>query len=387
MFLETQFYLKEKGLQSLQNEFGIEVRENEDSVILNYGIASGQKTHPIVRECRSLCLDKTNWSVNARSFRRFFNLHECPELHKDFNWNNFTCYEKCDGSLISLYYNNKKWRINTRSTFGDGKINDFDISWEELFFNTLTPFIRTLPPYIHIDYSLDKDWTFVFELCSLYNKVVRHYERPTLYLLAAFCNSTDLELQDDELDKLANGLGVKRPQRYEFKNCDDILSFINKPDLDATFEGFVVKDNENRRLKIKNLKYLALSSIRGNGEFSPKRILPLILSNNQNDIDELVSYFPEIKSEVEALQNKVNMLRYQMECIWTYANQLQVQKDFALSIKDNYFAPILFEARKRKVHPNNLVNVDNIDLVSKILERNKNANASDRKNEMDSSFK
>lgn len=367
MFLETQFYLKEKGLQALQDEFGIEVRENEDSVILNYGIASGQKTHPIVRECRSLCLNKLDWSIQSRSFRRFFNLAECVELHKDFNWDNFVCYEKCDGSIISLYYNlyNGRWQINTRSTFGDGKINDFQITWQELFFNTFKP------PVDH-DYVLSSRYTYVFEMCSLYNKVVRHYESPTLYLLAAFNRFVDKELSDEELDNVAKKLCVERPQRYEFKNCDDILSYINDPELDATFEGFVVKDNENRRLKIKNLKYLALSSIRGNGEFSPKRILPLILSQNQNDIDELISYFPEIKPEIEALQHKVNLLKYQMECIWAYASQLQVQKDFALAIKNQYFAPIFFEARKRKVHPNDLVNVDNIDLISKILERQQN---------------
>mgnify|MGYP001296035369 CR=1 FL=1 len=80
--LEVQKYLKNKTLDDLNIEFGIKIKEHDELplVILNYSMIDhgtiGNKTHPIVCECRGLVLEVGSWNIVARSFYRFFNFGE-----------------------------------------------------------------------------------------------------------------------------------------------------------------------------------------------------------------------------------------------------------------------------------------------------------------------
>ena len=87
--LKVQAYLINNGLDRLKEEFSIKTTENDydNRILLNYDQIKSPKTNRVVRDCRGLCLDKTDFSLISRSFGRFFNYTECPENDKNFDWN------------------------------------------------------------------------------------------------------------------------------------------------------------------------------------------------------------------------------------------------------------------------------------------------------------
>ena len=122
--LAVQEYLRSgKTLEQLKEELGIKFVQHEDGrVILNYCQIEIPKTHPIAMECRGLTLDsKNNWNIVAKAYDRFFNLGEHLELTNQFDWSDFECYTKEDGSIMLLYYHNDEWYVNTRGSFADSE--------------------------------------------------------------------------------------------------------------------------------------------------------------------------------------------------------------------------------------------------------------------------
>src|SRR5690606_13355229 len=114
----------------------------------------------------------------ARSFSRFFNWGEMAEEMPLFNWNDCYATSKEDGSLMILYHYAGQWRVNTRGSFADGICGFSGKTWAELFFEVLD--IRDIEHYC------DQDFSYVFEFCSLHNKVVRKYDNSQAFLLAGF---------------------------------------------------------------------------------------------------------------------------------------------------------------------------------------------------------
>lgn len=330
MTLEVQKYLNVGSLDGLTNEFGIvsNHHDTEPLVILNYDQIESPKTHPIVRECRGLVLEKNTWRVVAKSFNRFFNLNETPDIHKNFNWSKFTCAEKLDGSLILLYYY-KGWRFNTRGSWANGEINGWNKTWREVIDE-----IVNIKPDTHI--ALNPNYTYVLELCSVYNKVVTYYPTPTLYHLTTYDNNTLEELPD-----LTSPIFPKAPL-FSFSSLDEILQYVNS--REGTFEGVVLRDSNGMRIKIKNPKYLELHKIKGNGNIA--RLDNLIVFILDNETDELLSYFPEVQEQVDKYAPLVKSFCDNAVNVYNENRHIENQKEFALKVKDTPYAPLCFTARK-----------------------------------------
>jgi hypothetical protein len=255
--LKIQQYLQTNGLQALQENYGIKSTEHEDGrIILNYHQIDSDhlKYEDIVREARGLVLNKTDWSLVARSFPRFFNLGECKQVQDKFQWEQSIAMEKVDGSLILIYYWNGSWRINTRGGFGDNPINDSPFTFAQLVEGTLPDGWRS---------SFDPTITYVGELCSLYNKVVKHYASPTFYLLTTFIG--EMELTHSATNDIAKEAGLQIPEEHLFEDVCDVQAFLTeKASKDPTYEGVVLRDKNNRRLKAKSSSYVHLHRLSNN---------------------------------------------------------------------------------------------------------------------------
>lgn len=358
--LAVQSFLTKGGdLAKLNELYGITIVEHptDPLVILNYSQIDSPKMDPIVMECRGLCLEKGTWDIVARSFTRFFNMGEALEQTSMFDWNKFTVTEKCDGSLMTMYCYGNKWRVNTRGSFAQGEIaTGTGMTWEEVFWST------GINPRSSI---VTHDNSYVFELCSPYNKIVRTYDRPLLFLLGMFHNSTGYDYGNAVLDVYAHGMRVGRPQKLDLKTAKEVVYFLeNHPD--PTYEGVVVRDWTNLRMKIKNPRYVALHHLRGEGEnrFSPKYLIPFILAG---ETDELVTYFPEVEPNIRAFSAQVEELRKQLMETWEAAKGIENQKEFALYIRPRTeLAALLFMARQGGRDPAELFR-ENPDLILKRL--------------------
>jgi len=329
-------------------------------VAINYCQIDSPKHHKVVRECRGLVLEVGTWDVAARSFTRFFNAGECPAEEAKFDWTNFSAEEKADGSLMLLYWHEADgiWRVNTRGSFALGEIQPgLGKTWEEAFY-------LALPNEKALD-DLPKGNTYVFEFCSRWNKVVRDYPDPTLFLLTSFANATGAELSEFVLDNYAKLLRVKRPERYTLSTLAEVAAFTNSQE--ATFEGCVLRDRHGMRLKVKNPSYVALHHLKDNGNvFATKRLVPLLLRNEHH---EVLTAFPEAAPRLVEVATRMGANLAQMQMAWDIAKQAKSQKDFALLVNE-YGGPlrsILFTARKLGKTPWEVYQ-DSEDLVVKTLE-------------------
>ena len=68
---------------------------------------------------------------------------------------------------------------------------------------------------------------------------------------------------------------------------------------DEHFEGFVLRDYHNNRVKLKSAEYMELFFIKGDGVFSNRKILELILKEQDDDV---VSNFPEYKDDFDTIR-------------------------------------------------------------------------------------
>lgn len=348
------------ALEVLESHYGItNVRNDEDErVILNYDLIDSPKTDPIVKECRGLVLEHWSWKIVARSFPRFFNYGECLTETIRFNWNDFTCTSKEDGSLILLYWYKDKWRVNTRNSFGQGEVGISGKTWEEHVFSILKDVSH-----------LDKDNTYIFELVGPHNKVVRSYSTTSLFLLTIIDNKTGTEYISSEVDYRALRLGVARPATHHFTSAQELTEFL-QDHPEATFEGFVVRDNTGLRLKIKNPRYVALHRLRGNGDglFTIKNLISFILAE-VDDESEILTYFPEVKDIFYQYKKKIDNALDEMYIAWEKAKNIRSQKEFAITVKgQTKFDSILFKARKSGRSPREIWR-ESSDLIIKKLFR------------------
>lgn len=334
--LVVQEYLNRHSLDDLSRYYGIEITSYEDGrIILNYSQINSPKIHEIVRDCRALVLD-SDFNLISRSFRRFYNIGEDID---NFNFDDCIYYTKEDGSLINLYWWNGQWRINTRGSFGEGFINNSDKTWRDVF-------IEACPNYS----KLDPKFTYAFELCSPYNQVVRLYKEPAAFLLSAFDGENELP-HNSNIFADAERLGITLVSTYNFSGQDELTTFLERCMLsDPTFEGFVLRDVNNNRLKIKNTSYLNLHRLNNNGNVAhPKNLIPLIMDS---EIDEVLIYFPYLKPEIDKWTDIIKEEWQVVDNLWFCFWDAKSDKTFAQSIVGKTkFTHVLFSARKCHKEP------------------------------------
>lgn len=301
--------------------------------IYNYSIES-PKTHPVVMDARSAVLDADH-NVIAPGFRRFFNLNECEELHRDFDWNNFSCVEKVDGSFIQVFYYNDEWIVCTRSTFGTGKVHDLDFTFADLFWRNISK------------YRLNHVRVYMFELVGPYNRVVRDYVEG-LYLIGSWRYGSigDIDMHESNLDIIAKDLGVNRPQYYTCKSMEDVANLLDeKSKSDPTFEGVVLRDNK-MRIKCKSLSYLMLHRAANNGNIiNKKSVVDLFI---KGDLDEMIAAFPQFAEIMTHRKNKILQFLVEADTFYDTIKELN-QKDFALSAVQTPYRALLFQMRRYNV--------------------------------------
>jgi len=340
--MKVQEYLKKHGIEKLKEEYSIGVTDYDDRVVLNYNQIDSPRFEAICEECRALILKKNRkWDVLGRSFDRFYNLGE-GEGWKDFPIAQARIDEKLDGSLITVYHDDEKWCVATRKmAFAEGKTY-IGCTFAELFDKAVTP------KFWNFLEHTGTQMCFTFELTSPVNRVVTPYEDTSATLIGCRNRLNGFEVNKKTLDYIAEDMDVARPKSFECNSLDDIKEKANS--LATMDEGFVLvyeQDGSFRRLKCKNDKYLAIAHLRDNGIVNPKRIMTLVVDNEQH---EYLQYFESDRkyfdfAEAIYLESIINI-----EKLWKESKNIESQKDFALFIIPRcihgYEKGILFDMRK-----------------------------------------
>lgn len=202
-------------------------------------------------------------------------------------------FEKLDGTLIHVYSDRTGIHFGTTDTAeGEGSVENWspdggtkqsfgtfaDLFWKA-FLETNIAYYKENPKSMyrivedgkHFDdegnpagpYMQDKPpinraqafawwsgYTLAFELCTPYNIVVTPHSDFRVYLLGARNLSTMEEVGYQDLQKIANALGVFMPRTFEITDPDELMLMVVKQPF--SMEGVVACDANFNRRKLKN---------------------------------------------------------------------------------------------------------------------------------------
>lgn len=265
--LHIQEYLKSgKSLLDLTIEYNINAFDSikyPNLVAFDY-TALSPKTEPIVREARGLILEKDTYNLVARSMNAFsFNSDgSFNDIYSSFDWNTAKAYPKYDGCLIILYHYNGEWLTGTRFSV-DGLCNvasafkkESDITWNKLFKDCLN--------FINIDFdifteTLNKNYSYSFELCSVVNRNIVLYENKFVKLLSIYDNQNNQELSIHEEKTINDQWSQIVPYFIPVKDISDVEHLLSLNQDPTQNEGLVVVDQYYHRLKFRNPNFDKLS--------------------------------------------------------------------------------------------------------------------------------
>lgn len=260
--------------------------------------------------CRALVIDRDGFVV-AKSFDKFFNIEEEPSLPEE----NFSVYEKLDGSLILVFWYNDNLVVSSKGSF----CSDHSMEATDILKN--------------YDIScLEKNKCYSFELIVPWNRIVCDYgSSRKLVLLAKFDN----EGKEYDIKKYGDKFPLART--FEFTALDEIKKSIPKNE-----EGYVVRFKGGKRVKIKGEEYVRthklLSSV------TEKSILDMLSEGKGKELENIFSYLPdEVHDWARSTKLKIES-RFQeilLECLHVF-KRLDSRKSTAAYFLTQRYPHILF---------------------------------------------
>lgn len=356
-----------KAIEILKEKLGIEAKpvfadastEIPYFYMLNYDQIESPKTHPIVMQCRSLIVTANfGYTVSAK-YTRFFNVGEAPEIVGQIDIYNSTIFDKDDGSLIGIWYNDVdcKWEISSRSmakcdgmfTLPDGK----EVLWSDMILSTLFAWspAGVLPKHrerfqTYMNSIAEKiasgyDNTYIFEWVHPLNRIVTPYAEPAMVMTGVTTTKEGDKVIDRKtyfVESCAQTFAmffdnVKMCEYFNsagrsLQEIEDIVAGLK--DLK---EGFVIRCNVTGiRAKIKSKTYVTAHRLRG--EFSVPRDKDLLELIRTNEHEEFLAYFPEWADRCWTIQQRwVQYLAF-IERQYNMIKDIESQKEFAMLVQE-----------------------------------------------------
>lgn len=321
-----------------EKPYCLKIKKDDEYTLLSYDQIKSDFYNEIVRECRGIILENKTLEPVCIPFYKFGNYGEgyVPNI----DWSSARTQEKVDGSLIKVWFHNGKWRVSTNGTIDAYKceIGQVDLLKLDCPYKYFGELFDKAKENVGLDFGkLNKDYTYMFELVSPYNKVVIEYKEISIYHIGTRNNRT---LEEIDID-----IGVHKPKQFALGTLEECLESASK--LPFNEEGYVVVDKYWNRIKIKSLQYVKVHHIKNNGDVNIASIVQLIRTN---EIGEFLTYFAEYTNNVNIIKSKIEniLLGLNNGLLEIKDKEFATQKDFALAVKDRPFSAFFFSWNKDK---------------------------------------
>jgi RNA ligase len=333
--MELQEYLREHGLEKLAETYSIKATKHQQYphlVCLKYSQLDSPMGAKIVQQCRGVILDQSNdWQLVSYPYDKFFNHGEGHAATVD--WNSARVYDKLDGSLMTLYFYEGKWRVQSSGTpDGAGEVSGFGMSFAQLFWSVWSELGYQLPE--------DPNCCFMFELTTKYNRVV--VVQPTNQLILHGVRNIQTLLELDP-QPWSDKYGWQLVASHPLTNWLEVIAAAQQLDP-MSLEGYIVCDRQFNRVKVKSPQYVAIAHLRSS--FSSRRMLEIIMANEG---EEFLAYFPEWTDIYQKIKQRYHELIQEITVAYQQYQEIEVQKDFAAAIKHLPYTGVLFSLRSGKV--------------------------------------
>jgi len=311
-----------------EKPYCITVKRKDNFLMFSYSQIDSDFYNPIVKECRGIILEDITYKPVCVPFYKFGNYGE--GYVDTIDWNTARVQEKVDGSLIKVWNYNGEWHVSTNGTIdANDAIVLSDISPYKTFYDLFCEAAKN--SNFNID-SLDKNYTWMFELISPFNRVVVPYVDIEIRHIGTRNNNT---LQELDID-----IGIMKPKSYGFTSLEECIHMASA--LPFSEEGYVVVDKNWNRNKVKSPAYVAAHHLRNNGVVTKARVVE-IFRNNENE--EFLNYYPEYTDIFKNVENAINTFFENMNSCITCAEQekkFDNRKSFAEFAKNSKCPPLLF---------------------------------------------
>lgn len=252
------------------------------------------------RQARGLIM-RTDGTVVARPFAKFFNLGELPESSlENLPWHEeVEIYEKVDGSCGIGYIpgegyectccDNPMWKLATPGSMESDQAQRGTSILHEKYGAALS--------------HLPKQCTPVFEIIYPANRIVVDYKGETFLSLLAVFELSGEEWHPARVDQIAAKCGFRRPRRYNI----DLRTEIP---FEENAEGYVARFASGLRVKVKSPAYLRVHRLLNH--MSPKGVIDLIRGHEYRaTLDQLpksiAEQFDDIRAYVQQMHDRLRV--------------------------------------------------------------------------------
>jgi hypothetical protein len=305
--------------------------------LLSYNQIESDFANAAVREARGIILEKDTNRIVCYPFDKFFNAGEKHAAPID--WTTATVQQKYDGSIIKVYWldgrggeddpvrTSRGWMVATNHAIdarqapaGQTGRNFYDL------------FVEAAARSNFSYDRLSRECTYMFELMHPDSVVVIRHTEPRLVHIGTRNNTTFAESYED--------IGVPQVETYPLSSPEECKRAAAR--LGLQHEGFVVKDAQWRRVKIKGTLYLQLHYMLGSEQSRASKattVAARIVLDGQ--CEEIGAYaadddrIAQIFAECQRLEQNLTHLCEQMASAWSnvMAQKPSSRKDIALLCK------------------------------------------------------
>lgn len=332
MYIED-FITKNQNWEDLltKSPYNIKIARDSGYILLKYDQLNSDFSLPVVQECRGIIFRESDMKCMCLPFKKFFNYGEPLAAEVDWNSSKLSITEKIDGSLIKVWYDSSRdeWRISTNGSI-------------DAFLAPVSGAANTTFGDLFIDYccdrkfdfyTLNKDYTHLFELVSPLTRVVIPYPELDVYYLTSIRTDSFYKgvYEYNYSSILKKWFNIpKHILTNQHISVEDVINIVQT--LDWTHEGFVVSDSINR-IKVKSPAYVLAHYGRMNGSLSWESLMQVVLDNEE---DEFLTYADEWTAQIHHINNC--MYRALLDAQYIYENVVDFfdlpRAEYAMRVKD-----------------------------------------------------
>jgi RNA ligase len=236
-----------------------------------------RRNYILRRDCRGIVFNTYSGKIIHRRLHKFFNVNENEEtlLEKIDLTEPHVILEKLDGSLVTSL-----WTLNGL-TWGT-KMGETDVA------KHAAEFVKQHKQYEDFAHECrELDLTPMFEWCSRKSRIVIDYPEDQLILIAVRCNLTGNYISYNKM--LTYGQRFNIPVVKAYPGTINTMKKLIETVVDMQgVEGFVVRFDSGKMVKVKSAEYITLHKAKDALTFE-KNVIKIIINNKTDELKQLLT--------------------------------------------------------------------------------------------------
>jgi hypothetical protein len=318
--------------------YSLKINKDNNFACLSYDQIESDMALTECQEARGIIFDLVTLEPVCIPFFKFWNYGDSKCVAID--WSTARVEQKMDGSIIKVWFSYRldKWMIST-----NGCVNAFNATMApNPVYNSfgdlvMAVFVNKYGMDSDFGFPFDKDYTYMFEVTSLFNRVVVEHKVADVTFLGKRNNLTLKEEKSEPIIIQGWKDYIRSPETFDLKSAEQVISMAEL--YTGEEEGFVVVDANFNRCKIKSSFYVHLHQSKNNGAITAERVIDML---QKGKLDEFVAYFDGEKTIADycnLVTSEFNVYVHKMgtakQLVISMVGECQSRKDIAVALVKN----------------------------------------------------